>query len=360
MCNRNNKNSSYFQESSDKPHLESGNSVDDFDKCVESFDKIVTNLGSLTNAIVDVSIDAGRELNDKAREWSFNWLFNPKKTCDDDYYNYEDRKPHFFNFPPFYQTRDADLNSSQAESNGWWGNNGRFGYNFPFKFGNTPFGYRAYKGPSTRQYHDCLDKRGQSLWDEQGYWRCLFPEAEVPVDVLDFKRKYFADSVVSKEDFFKYMNELGASEQNKVIDLKEKGKFFNTYEDYLAWRQDKYSEFKKRKDDEAKARATARSQVLESVKQKHSEAAAAAAVGIDDNDKYVTSTSVKSNVFTDLDTNEVKYVETKQECFSDGNCVVTKITKSKPIGTTDWANVEEHTESSSDSGNNANKGWFWK
>ncbi|CCG20631.1 hypothetical protein CORT_0A02400 [Candida orthopsilosis Co 90-125] len=351
MCNRHNKNTSFYDDSSDKIDLESSNSVGDLDKYVESFDKIMSSIGTLTNAIIDTSFDAGRELNDKAREWSFNWLFSPKDTRD--YNDYNDCKPHFFNFPPFYQTRDADLNSDSGKPtlSDLWNNDGF--RNFPFKFGSTPFGYRAYKGPSTRQYNDCLDKRGKALWDDQGYWRCLFPEAEVPVDVLDFKKKYFGDAVVSKEDFFKYMNELGANENSKAIDLKDKGTFFNTYEDYLSWRQEKYSELKKKREDEAKARAAKKSKVLESLKQKQSESA--------DNDKYVTSTSIKSNVFTDMGTNEVKYVETKQECFNDGNCVVTKITKSKPIGATDWANVEEHTEnSSSGSGNYANKGWFWK
>lgn len=347
MCNKHNKNTSYADNSLEKPDLDSSNSISDLDKYVESFDKIVSNIGSLTNAIVDVSMDAGRELNDKAREWSSNWLFNPKDS--NDYNDFNDSKPHFFNFPPFYQTRDADLNTESGGSTltDLWNNNG-FGRDFPFKFGSTPFGYRAYKGPSTRQYNDCLDKHGKSLWDDRGYWRCLFPEAEVPVDVLDFKKKYFGDSVVTKEDFFKYMNELGANENSRAIDLKEKGTFFNTYEDYLVWRQDKFSELKKKREEEAKTRAANRSKVLELLKQKQSEVA--------DNDKYVTSTSIKSNVFTDLDTNEVKYIETKQECFNDGNCVVTKITKLKPIGAADWTNVEEHTESSP----NSNKGWFWK
>ncbi|KAG5421016.1 hypothetical protein I9W82_000106 [Candida metapsilosis] len=337
MCNKRDKNSTYFDDSN-KSDLDSSN-VTDLDKYVESFDKIVSNVGALTNAIVDGSVDVGRELNDKAREWSFNWLFNPR---DNDY---GERKPHFFNFPPFYETRDPDLNSESSQSglsDLWRGNFG----NFPFKLGSTPFGFRAYKGPSTRQYNECLDKHGKSLWDDQGYWRCLFPEAEVPVDVLDFKKKYFGDSVVSKEDFFKYMSELGANENGKIIDLKDKGTFFNTYEDYLAWRHEKYSEMKKKREEEVKARTAKRSKVLEQLKQTQ-----------DEKDRYVTASSIRSNVFTDSEANEVKYVETKEECFNDGSCFVTKITKSKPIGASDWANVEEHTENSS--GNN-NKGWFWK
>ncbi|KAI5948865.1 hypothetical protein KGF57_005263 [Candida theae] len=347
MCNKHSKESSLFNEFSDKTDSVSTNTATDLDKYVESFDKILSNIGALTNAVVDVSVDAGRDLNEKAREWSSTWLFNPRD-ADDDVDGVH--KPHFFNFPPFYQNRDPDLSleSRQLPLSSLWRNS--FGARFP-SLGSTPFGYRAYKGPSTRQYNECLDKQGRALWDDQGYWRCLFPEAEVPVDVLDFKKKYFGDSVVSKDDFFKYMSELGVSDSSKVIDLKDKGTFFNTYEDYLAWRHEKYSEMKKKREEDAKARAAKRSKVLESLKQKQGEASSSG--------RYVTSTSVKSNVFTDSDTNEVKYLETRQECFNDGNCVVTKVTKSKPIGATDWVNVEEHTESTP-TGSGANKGWFWK
>ncbi|KAI5951146.1 hypothetical protein KGF54_004220 [Candida jiufengensis] len=392
MCGRRN-NSDSIDSQLQQPQNNSNNNNypfpnDELDKYVESFDKVLSNIGSITNAIVDVSMDAGRELNDKAKQWSYNWLFNNNtnnnskdefenfinEAYNDVYeYNKDDQKKQNYKFPPFYQTRDSgfDKNSSIGSSFKEFFENSPFLQNAHLKFGATPFGYRSYKGPSIRQYHDCLDKQGKTVWDDQGYWRCLFPESTVPVDLLKFKSNYFKDSIITKEDFMNEMQKLGENEKNSVIDLKSNGKFFNKYEDYLDWKKDQFVEYKKKKQIKQEEARQARAKLIEESQQKQLQNKNTTK----DNSivsKFITSSSIKSNMFTDSETNEIKLIENKKECYNDGNCIFTKITKSKPIGSRDWVNVEEHVEnsntnvSSNDNGVNGlsngqnNKGWFWK
>ena len=61
----------------------------------------------------------------------------------------------------------------------------------------------------------------------------------------------------------------------------------------------------------------------------------------EDFSKNIVSTLVKSNTYTDLDTNEVKYTQVKTECDGEGNCIVTKITKLRPIDSLKWTKEEE-------------------
>ncbi|KAI5963676.1 uncharacterized protein KGF55_002556 [Candida pseudojiufengensis] len=349
---------------------------DEIDKYVESFDKVLSNIGSITNAIVDVSMDAGRELNDKAKQWSSNWLFN-NHSKDDDFENFVNEKSNdskTYEFPSFYQTRDSAFNGDWESGSPFkeFFKNSPFFQNAHLKFGATPFGYRSYKGPSIRQYHDCLDKHGKSIWDDQGYWRCLFPESTIPIDLLKFKNEYFKDQIITKEDFMNQMHQLGESEKNPIVDLQKNGKFFNKYEDYLSWKKDQYSEYKKKKEEEAKTRAEARAKYLQDLKEKQNTQAKSGGEKHDSIvSKFITSSSIKSNMFTDSETNEIKLVEDKKECYNDGDCIFTKITRSKPIGARDWVNVEERVENSNstnlltnneNTSSNAtdNKGWFWK
>ncbi|CAK9436284.1 uncharacterized protein LODBEIA_P08420 [Lodderomyces beijingensis] len=354
---------------------QSSSSHGDLDKYTENFDKIISNFGSLTGALIDVSMDAGRDLNEKAKEWSQNWFLHPKSHEDGDFFelNKENRNPGF-KFPSFYETRasgDETPDSRLANFQDFW-KNSTFLQNAHGRLGSTPFGYRAYKGPSIRQYHDCLDKDGKTVWDEQGYWRCLFPQSEVPVDLLDLKRKFLGTAIMTREDFDQRVKEVGETETKPVIDLKESGKFFNKFEDYLGWKRAEYQETEKRRQEEARLRKEERERAWKLARGNN--AAAANTTATSDNttkDRYVALSSVNSNLFTDEETNEVKLIETKKQCFNDGNCIFTKITKSKPVGSAEWVKVEEHTEDlpanksgdnngSDKNGSINNKGWFWK
>ncbi|KAI3404860.2 hypothetical protein KGF56_002377 [Candida oxycetoniae] len=328
---------------------------EDLEKYVESFDKIISNIGSLTNAIVGVSLDASREINDKAKRWSETWF--SKSRNDRDYgYDYDELaegSKDSVAFPPFYETRDAGNNNCFPKDivppilQDFWKNN-LFWQGEPLKLSSFPFGYRAYKGPSIRQYHDCLDKQGKSIWDEKGYWRCLFPASEFSTRLLDFKKNYLQDSIITKEDFFEKMKQVGETEDKPIIDLQDQGKFFNKYEDYLGWKRNQYVEKEKKEKEKEKEQEKKALLQLKNA-------------GLDTQDRYLTSNSVSSKLFTDEDTNEVKLLETRKQCFSDGNCTLTKITKSKPIGSAQWVSEEEHTEDiRGENDGKGNKGWFWK
>ncbi|EMG48618.1 hypothetical protein SBY92_003927 [Candida maltosa Xu316] len=288
---------------------------------VESFDDFVSNLGVLTDSIYDVSKQVGRNINEKTRDFTQAWF--PRKNNDEN----------VFNYPSFYQDRSyfEEDNQSHPIFGELWNvfPLKQFGdFTGSFQSGSTPFGYYSYKGPSIRYYHECLDKKGQSVWDEQGYWRCLFPNSEVPIELLNFKNKYLKGEILTKDDFTNAMKDNVQAAKDGVIDLKDQGIFFNSYDKFLGWKHTQYEEQVEKRKQELKNQL--------SKAKEHS--------GDSDFKRTVVSTSMTSNRYTDSETNEVKLVKVKTECDAEGNCIVTKTTKSKPIGALTWANVEENVE----------------
>ncbi|OWB75837.1 hypothetical protein B5S31_g5878 [[Candida] boidinii] len=118
-----------------------------------------------------------------------------------------------------------------------------FNENFLSKFSNryrsysNEFGLWAYPTPSTSMYMKCKQINGSSVWDENGYWRCLFPRAKIN-PLLDSNsndnddhhgkvhghRKNYFNQLITKEDL--------EENNDNVKDLK----FFNNYTDYLDWK----------------------------------------------------------------------------------------------------------------------------
>ncbi len=88
-------------------------------------------------------------------------------------------------------------------------------------------GLKAYPTPSATLYQKCMDKDGLSVWDDKGWWRCLFPKL-----ALD------GEHVLSKED---------------VLDDKSNkfGLFFKDYTGYLDWKS-QMKQLVKQKDEEQK------------------------------------------------------------------------------------------------------------
>ncbi|OWB86004.1 hypothetical protein B5S33_g4682 [[Candida] boidinii] len=113
-----------------------------------------------------------------------------------------------------------------------------FNENFLSKFSNryrsysNEFGLWAYPTPSTSMYMKCKQIEGSSVWDENGYWRCLFPRAKInPLAETSNSsgsthghRKNYFNQVITKEDL----------EENS--DAVKGLKFFNNYTDYLDWK----------------------------------------------------------------------------------------------------------------------------
>ncbi|RLV90108.1 hypothetical protein JA1_004811 [Spathaspora sp. JA1] len=304
-------------------------SEEEHERFHRNVDRVKDNLKTLTETVWDVSSDIGKDLNDRAKKWSLQWL------KDEDIQEQQEK----FKFPSFYQTRDSIENITQHPIFGEiWNSIPSFG---GFRDGSTPFGYYSFKGPSMRQYHNCLEKNGKSIWDDKGYWRCLFPNGEVPIDMLNYKNKYLTSEILTKEDFYDAMNKLNVNENEARIDLQEKGSFFNKFEDYLNWKHVKYSLQQQQKQQEQQKQ-------LQEINKQSIESVAKSS------DKRVVSSSVKSQMYSDSETNETKMIEEKLECFEDGTCLTSKIIKSRPFDSNEWVTVEETHEEKD------KNGWFWK
>lgn len=203
--------------------------------------------------------------------------------------------------------------------------------------GRSPFGISSYGVPSTRQYNDCLRKDGLSLWDSRGYWRCLFPNREVPVHLLDYKTAHLGDQILTKDDF----DAAPKTVDNNTYDLGPKGLFFSQYNDYLNWKNTAYEEARARR---AQARERAKAERAAWVQKR---------AGLSETDNNaVVSSSVQSSMNTDSAKNETVLKEVRTEVFADGTSVTRNITKTKPIGAATWATVTEDTLE-------GKGGWFW-
>lgn len=301
--------------------------TNDKDKYTESLDKLLTNLGTLTSSIYEISKHVGDDLNEKAKDFTRSLLLKRNHHNEDN-----DDDDTFWDYPPFYQNRSQYGDDVQAHPIF-----GELWNAFPlqqfgnltgsFKTGSTPFGYYSYKGPSIRYYNECMNKNGKSVWDDQGYWRCLFPNSEVPVELLNFKNNYLKGDILTKEDFFHAMKENTSPNTPGTYDLKDRGIFFDSYDNYLGWKNQQYQEQLEQK----KKAVAQRKEQLQKLSAGKGE----------DFSKNIVSTSVKSNTYTDLESNEVKYTQVKTECDDEGNCIVTKITKLRPVDSLKWTKEEE-------------------
>ncbi|CAH6719695.1 hypothetical protein CLIB1444_02S14444 [[Candida] jaroonii] len=99
-----------------------------------------------------------------------------------------------------------------------------FSFDYFFEDGRpVSTGLKSHK-PSVRKYNECLDKKGLSVWDSKGYWRCLFPQAIIPKGVNGvLTKEVFEDSIRDKSYDGKY-------------DLGEKGIYFKNFEDLMNWK----------------------------------------------------------------------------------------------------------------------------
>ncbi|SCU80934.1 LAFA_0C01860g1_1 [Lachancea sp. 'fantastica'] len=82
-------------------------------------------------------------------------------------------------------------------------------------------GLYGYKTPSDKQYTNCKQLEGLSVWDSRGWWRCLFPEKVVGSNLNPDQMR----GVLTREKV----------EQDKKHSL---GLFFTEYSSYLSWRAD--------------------------------------------------------------------------------------------------------------------------
>lgn len=343
----------------------SGPSRDDlYDEDIEKF---INNMGELSS---NVSLIAHRlfkdanlsvqDLNEKAKEYSRNWLLDTDNGGSHPHQN-ENSVEEFFSKP--YQTRTeaskslwCDRDRSLRVWGDWmpWSENwsrwsgGRFDSSSSEW---TPYGYHAFSLPSIRAYNDCRDKKGESVWDTQGYWHCLFPNSQVPFGYLQYKKNHLEGKILTKEDFQSEIARRNADPNANVIDLGEKGTYFRRFDDFLNWKSVMFENVRrenKTRREEARTAAESQSLKKEVLAKPNQEAS----------EKSVVSSSVESSYRTDSETNEIVFNETRTEYYNDGTSSTKKVTKSKPLNADKWEKVES-SGGALLTDNGSKPGWFW-
>ncbi|KAG2733599.1 hypothetical protein G9P44_003124 [Scheffersomyces stipitis] len=375
---------------------------EEFDKMVENIKDFKQNVSSFAKSVFHLTNESFSDFNDFAKDYSFNWLFDVDGDSSGHMNQMRKNVRNFFTskdvgfdtvlseleesstgmdvdidaaFPKPYETRDA-IHSSWCKRNqgGYDGIStgisdfygGRFSdlISGSFRNGRTPFGYYAYKTPSTRAYNNCLNKAGESVWDSRGYWRCLFPNREVPVELLNYKQEKLRNTILTKEDLDNAILEKGVDETTSkgVVDLGEKGVFFRKFDDYLSWKNIMYANLRQQREE-------ARKKYLERVKTaKEVQSQAQPPVETDSNERRVVSNSYQSFYTQNSETNEVELKEIKTESFNDGTSLTKTILKTRPLDAKDWVTVKESVSENGkdtvfnpqlDSGSKGTNGWFW-
>lgn len=201
--------------------------------------------------------------------------------------------------------------------------------------GRTPFGMYSSNAPSSRDYNDCIDKEGLSIWELNGYWRCLFPNHEVPLDLLKYKNKHLPDKILTREDYEKALVDANKTDyQGGAIDLGPKGTFFLQFEDLLKWKKEKYDAARKALDTKTSISGLSKQ----------------------DPNQQVVATEVHSNVVTNPVTNRVEMEEVRTLRFNDGTSITEKARKYKPFDSDTWIDVAKQSDDDDDK----SPGWFWK
>lgn len=332
---------------------------DDMDQVMQNVNNIKSNLGSIAKSFFNFTSDSVNDLNNKARDYSMNWLSEVDDESNEHIREMRRHFKRFFNdmepkldeyFPRPYQSReDGHHGQFPTHFSPWLPGRDHYPHFFggSRKCGKTPFGFYSYKTPSIRQYHDCMEKKGESVWDSYGYWRCLFPNSEVPTELLKLKNEKLSSEILTKDDFNNAVNNSPNAEKDGTIDLGDKGVYFRQFTDFLNWKSIMYENMKREK-------AKKRHEFIEKRKQRQALNEANLTHEGDAN-RSVLSSSVQSNFSTNSDTNEFVLNETRTEFYDDGTSCTRTITKSKPFDAKDWVNVTENVEH----GTGGKKGWFW-
>ncbi|CAK7896413.1 hypothetical protein CAAN1_04S07206 [[Candida] anglica] len=227
-----------------------------------------------------------------------------------------------------------------------------------WKRGRTPFGYYSLKNPNERSYRDCMAKDGQSVWDSNGYWRCLFPNAVVPPDYLKLKNEQYSEEILTKDDYLDAINANGIDPNSSKVDLGTKGLFFNQFTDYLNWKNEMYKNIKRERQCSRRQKIIEKDLNLPIELNKQEQQQLSESI----DNKKVVSYSVQSSYQSDNETNSIVLNETREEYYDDGTSSTKTITKSKPFDAKDWTSIVEKVNGVEEKHQTSVEpnGWFWK
>lgn len=366
---------------------------EDLDKFFENMNQLGGNMFSITKKLLAITSDSLSEFNDKAKTKSFNWLFDVNddvaaaaKSDDayaDDYKEFKSniktmlkdfhpRIEEFVNKP--YEDRTTAEGCDKKRWD-WHSHPLKEYWKHSFRNGQTPFGYYTYGTPSIRAYNDCVNKNGEMLYDSKGYWRCLFPNSEVPSEMLAYKKQNTPDQILTKEDFTSAKSENRSTEEG-VYDLGEKGTYFKNFDLYMNWKNIMYENVRRDRQERREKIIARRKQRLEDMQakfkpeEKVAELEPKPVAAPVKSDKPIVSMSIQSTYSSDSDKNEIVLKEKKIEYFSDGTSTTKNITKTKPYDAKDWTSVIENVDTSKVQDENLltselfdqesyKNGWFW-
>jgi hypothetical protein len=353
---------------------------EDLEKVAANVNDLKTNLGSLAASFF-AEDGPFFEWQDRAKSLSTGVMDEAWKLVNDVRGEVQSLLEDDAFFPKPYQTRLGKEEAIERNDRWGWG-----GWHSRWR-GQTPFGFYSYQAPTSRYYHDCLQKNGESVWDSEGYWRCLFPNAEVPNLILAKKN---SNQILTKEDFNNAA--AHANVQDGVYDLGAKGTYFKQFTDYLNWKEAMYENVRREKENRRNQLADqladqpADQQWHEQWHEKHTHCSPhkrwhqrwhekhqpqavetqEKQVQKPEQDTGIVAYSVL-NVFNS--SNEGNYLsETRTERFKDGSTRTTTTTKRKPVDSLDWITVEDKTDYNGNNTNSlaaqndtqSNSGWFWR
>ena len=212
-------------------------------------------------------------------------------------------------------------------------------YGFPFVHNPPPKGILQgitglynYKVPTDLQFAQCSKVNGLSLWDQNGWWQCLFPQ-----DIIRERlSKIYRD--IEKVDLNRFVSKESVS--NDPITLS---KYFNDYTKYLLWKseQNKSSPSssllldsnKKREDSQSWLpvdRVTTPEDIMQTgwIDSDSNNEREKRVIG---KSQYMTYSS-SNNVFGNNDTSNssTKEVTTTKTFYDDGSCVIKEREKTIP------------------------------
>lgn len=344
---------------------------DSLDRLFRGIDSVRNGLSTVAKSFIDFTGDSINDINSKAKDYSLNWVLDLDEDSESKVDDIRSSFRSFFNelepridtfFPPLYQKHLEHDYDSREVLPFFWGPflGGASGLSDwltgSFKTGKTPFGFFAYKTPPLRYYEECRNRNGESVWDAYGYWRCLFPNAEVPNEFLRKKKELYGDAVLTKEDFHEATRSISKSGDDTVIDLGARGKFFRQFTDYLNWK----SIMRENARNERLARQKKDMELLS-----NSTTESGDVIANNSRERRLVSSSVKSSYDSDSERNEIIYKEFRTEKYSDGTVSTKTITKTKPFGAKDWVNTFEDSSNgegraiSAPNDDNDKAGWFW-
>lgn len=290
------------------------NELDDFKKITHSLGRTILNL---TNSSMNI-------INQKARDLSHMFLTGQERKQKKFENNLGIMFPLFTEnlYNDFFYETDYEQNLLDPKS--FFSN--FFGTSVPFvneKFENLKNMLPLVDNhwPTVSAYNRCVKKGGESVWDSNGFWRCLFPNSEFPESFLDYKKQHLLKEIITKDDFENALVENGIKdsvELSNKIDFGKKGIFFREFSHYLNWKNAIHENEKK----------NCESNLIERK--------------IDVMDEGVVSKTTTMSYSLDSNTNQENVTETSEVHYENGSVKKNHTKKTKPLDSDHWEILSDH------------------